>query len=56
MDVPSKCTIVRAMGRSAYAPEVLSGRNRTHKPKRKKRMLSVSAKLSLEARKVRKSL
>jgi len=28
MDVPSKCTIVRAMVRSTYASEVLSGRNR----------------------------
>jgi len=24
MDLPSKCTIVRTIGRSAYAPEVLS--------------------------------
>jgi len=28
MDVSSECTMVRTMGRSAYAPEVLSGRNR----------------------------
>jgi hypothetical protein len=28
MDVPSKCTIVRTIDRSACAREVLSGRNR----------------------------
>jgi hypothetical protein len=33
MGVPSKCTIVRTMGRSARAPEVLSGRNRAQNPK-----------------------
>jgi hypothetical protein len=55
MDVPSKCTIVKAMGRSAYTPEVLNGRIRTQKPKRKKRMHYMSVKLSLEACKIRKS-
>jgi hypothetical protein len=29
MGVPSKCTIVRTMRRSAYAPEVLGRKNRT---------------------------
>jgi len=29
MDVPSKCTIIKAMGGSAYALEVLSRRNKT---------------------------
>jgi hypothetical protein len=29
MGVPSRYTIVRETGRSAYAPEVLSGRNKT---------------------------
>jgi hypothetical protein len=31
VDVPSKRTIVRTTGRSACAPEVLSGRNRAKK-------------------------
>jgi hypothetical protein len=29
VDVPSKCTIVRTMGRSANAPEAFSRSNRT---------------------------
>jgi hypothetical protein len=37
MDVQSKCTMVSATGRSARAPEVLSGRNKTQKHKRKKK-------------------
>jgi hypothetical protein len=46
MDVPSRCAIVRTMGRSANAPEALSRRNKTQKPKRKKRLHSESVKLS----------
>jgi hypothetical protein len=36
MGVPSRCTIVRATGRPAYAQQVLSGRDKTQKNKRKK--------------------
>jgi hypothetical protein len=42
MGVPSKCTIARATDRSAYAPEVLSGRNKIEKnPKEKKNALCI---------------
>jgi len=33
MGVPSKCTMVRTMGRSAYTLKVLSGSNKTQNPK-----------------------
>ena len=35
--MPSKCMIVRTMGRSTSTPEVLSRRNRVQNPKRKKK-------------------
>jgi hypothetical protein len=45
MGVPSRCTIVSAIGRSACAPEKLSERNKIQKPKRKKRIHFVSVNL-----------
>jgi hypothetical protein len=45
MDVPSKCTIARTMGRLASAPEVLGRRNRDPNPKKNEKLYSVSVKL-----------